>query len=179
MFFCYTVEMKIEVPYQSQYHNIVNPARAAGACGMACMTMLAGYFTGTKPMLGLLDNEGRVGGGYTATGGWQHDYIIKLAPTYGFTLEKIELNVDYIWEEIVKHCDAGEPMIASVYRKIFDRKLYHMIVIVGYEIDGPTRKVIYHDPADTSETGGANLITEIAYFIPYSRGMFFIARKNA
>ena len=169
--------MNIPVPYQSQYYDITEPHRAAGACGMACMTMLSGYYLGQMPLLDSVDRRGREEGGYTTTGGWLHSYMLSAAPTYGFHLEKIEIEDTQVSAKIIEQIDLGKPVIASVFRRIFERKLFHMILVVGYEeIDG-TMFVVYHEPASTVRDGGEYKKTSLEDFCAYFRGILFLSSK--
>lgn len=169
--------MNISVPYQSQYYDISEPHRAAGACGMACMTMLSGYYMGQMPLLDSVDSRGRAEGGYTVSGGWLHSYMQEAAPIYGFHLEKIEIDDTDFLKYLTEEIHAGRPFIASVFRQIFERKLYHMILIVGYEEIDNVMYVVYHEPASTQRDGGAYKKTSLEDFCAYFRGVLFLSRK--
>lgn len=169
--------MNIPVPYQSQYYDISEPHRAAGACGMACMTMLSGYYVGQMPLLDSVDKRGREEGGYTTSGGWRHSYMQEAAPTYGFHLEKIEIEDIDVQTKIIEQVELGRPMIASVFRRIFERKLFHMILVVGYEEIEGVMYVVYHEPASTTRDGGAYKKASFEDFCAYFRGVLFLSSK--
>jgi ABC-type bacteriocin/lantibiotic exporter with double-glycine peptidase domain len=159
-----SANMKLVVPYYSQFADINDPFWIVRACGAACLKMVAEFYHKETPDLVTLGNEARERGGYDMANGWVHDYIVTKAQELGLSAQRKEGLT--MTEEITASLDAGNPVIVSVEKKVLEQKRFHMVVIVGYE-DGV---FIYHEPESTDREKGQYRTCDIQTFTSYWRG---------
>lgn len=156
--------MKLTVPYYSQYVDIQDPFWMIRACGAMCLKMVAEFHTKDIGDAIIFCNSAKESGGYDMSNGWVHDYLIEEAKKIGLQAERKEglqtLN------EIIASLDVGNPVIVSVEKRVLEQKRFHMIVVVGYEDD----RVWYHESESTDKEKGKFRMCTTLQFLEFWRG---------
>ena len=181
--------MRISVPYYSQHLDVADSKWQSRACGVACLKMLLEARSFKTPSLDDMIIEGDRIGAYTEHG-WLHDGLISLGSIYGANLYRIEfrrkgadyetslrLNNEGI-EMILQELDAGRPVIVSAIKQFKIHDQYHMVVIVGVEMEkGAVKGFYYHDPDSDTPNGGAYQFVPLAIFRNAWRCMAIFSKK--
>lgn len=172
--------MKLIVPYYSQYLNVTDPEWQPRACGVVCLKMLLDSKHVQTPLLDEMIAQGDAIGAYGESG-WKHDGLVALAKQYGVKLERAEWRQsdtktsDELNEEgintILRQLEIRSPVIVSAIKNFEIKNKFHMVLIVGAEIEeGIVKGFYYHDPDSYTETKGAY------QFVPY--GIFSTAWRR-
>ena len=156
--------MKLDVPYYSQFIDIQDPFWMIRACGAASLKMVTEFFGVPTADMVTLCNEAKEQRGYDMTNGWVHDYLVSKATDLGLQAHRKEGLEDFV--SIKTALDQGNPVIASVEKRVLEQKRFHMIVVVGHE-EG---SFIYHEPESTNKDRGQYRICDEATFMEYFRG---------
>lgn len=170
---------KLEVPYVSQYRDVQNPDYRLRSCGMTCVNMVLQYFKTALPTLDEMIGHGMEHGGYS-TSGWKHDYFVNLIKGYGHACERMEnmrdSDVSLLRDSIVH----GNPVIVSAEMRIFDRRLFHQVLLTGVRetSEGVLDGFYYHDPASLSTEGGKDLYASLPVFFLSWRKMAIFPKKG-
>lgn len=159
--------MKISVPYYSQYLNVINPEWQLRACGIVCLKMLLEARGVTTPLLDEMIKDGVALGAYSENG-WLHDGLIALGIKYGGSLHRKEFRKKNEDKEVVEklskeginailgELEAGRPVIVSTIKNFEIKNKFHMVLVVGAEMEeGIVKGFYYHDPDSYTETKGA------------------------
>lgn len=159
--------MKLNVPYYSQHLDVADTAWQNRACGVACLKMLLGAREVETPSLDEMIKDGVALGAYSENG-WLHDGLIALGAKYGGDLYRKEfrrkdadketadaLNKEGI-DTIIRELEAGRPVVVSAIKDFEIKNKFHMVLIVGAEIEeGIVKGFYYHDPDSYTERAGA------------------------
>jgi len=173
------VDTILKVPIYSQYLDIDEKIQLLTACGMTSVFMGLKYFDTEGVSLPELVNKGVQEGGFGKSG-WLHDYLVKVFNDYGYECYRKEGMRDRDVEEIRKAIKSGNPVIVSAQRMMFDRRIFHMVIITGVretesgELDG----FFYHDPAGIHLEEVTNLFVSIPVFLQYWRRMALFPIKR-
>jgi len=170
--------MKIDVPYYSQFVDIVDPYWMLRACGAAAYLMLVESHGLDRRDIVLFCNEAKEKGGYHIENGWVHDYLIEKAKLDGFDAYRKEGIEDL--ELIANHLQKGNPVIVSVEKRLLEQKRFHVILLVGYEKNeaGRITHLYYHESESTNKEKGQYRMCDAAEFMEYFRGKaLFISKK--
>lgn len=154
--------MKLDVPYYSQYRDVADPYWTHRACGFCCFKMVAAYHgVDTGPIVDLANRAKREGG--YGEYGIVHDYVLRLAKEFGLSAHRAEkMDEKNGIDKIIAFLDSGNPVIVSVAGEREGRKLFHQVVVVGYEKeDGGIKGFYLHDSGQFYNDGGPNI------FLPY------------
>jgi hypothetical protein len=166
--------MKLTVPYYSQYLDVTNPEWQNRACGVVCLKMLLEAKGAQVPSLDEMIAQGDAIGAYGESG-WKHDGLVALAKQYGVKLSCAEwrqsetksldeLNQDGI-NTILRQLEAGSPVIVSIIKNFEIRDKFHMVLVVGAEMDeGIVKGFYYHDSDSYTQTKGANQFVLLPIF---------------
>lgn len=157
--------MRLTIPYYSQYRDVIDPAWKSRACGVACLKMLLDSKGVQTPSLDEMIQQGDAIGAY-GDSGWKHDGLVALAYQYGVKLSRAEwrqsdtqssdeLNKEGI-HFLLSELEAGRPVIISAIKNFEIRDKFHLVLLVGAEIEeGIAKGFYYHDPDSYTETKGA------------------------
>ncbi len=171
----------LKLKYYSQYLDLDDKMDALTSCGMTCVKMLLEYKNIHTEKLCIMVRRGKGEGGYGPSG-WIHDYFVSMLNSYNLNSHREEkMDTKKALHDFKISIDNDNPIICSVEQRIFDRKLFHMILIIGYKYDKDNNIIglYYNDPASTSIENGENKYVTVADFIPYFRNMaIFINTKN-
>lgn len=166
--------MKLNVPYYSQYLDVMNADWQSRACGVVCLKMLLGTKGISTPTLDEMIAQGDAIGAHGEYG-WIHDGLIALAHQYGAKLERAEwrrsdekspeeLNeegIKFLVSRLRMHC----PVLVSAIKKFQEEDKFHMVTLTGFEEqDGAVTGFYYHDSDTTKRGEGENLFVPIDVF---------------
>lgn len=180
----------LDVPYYSQYQNVLEEKWRSRACGVACVKMIIKYFhSENDESIDALIDEGVRIGGYKNDYGWDHESLVRLFRNRGIhsyreefksqVLKKGETKgVPSIYDtkmandginKIKKMLEAKRPVIVSVDVNFDENKGTHLIVLTGFDYDeSGISGFMYNDPE--SKTGiKKNLFVDIDKFRKYWR----------
>lgn len=169
----------LNVPISSQYLDIDEKIHLLTACGMTSVFMGLKFFGTQDISLDEIVKKGVDDGGFSKSG-WLHDYLVKVFKDYGYECYRKEGMRDRDVEEIRNSIKAGNPVVISTQRMMFDRRIFHMVIITGVrETDtGELEGFFYHDPAGLRLEEVTNLFVSIPVFLQYWRRMaLFPSRK--
>jgi hypothetical protein len=189
--------MRLDIPYYSQYRDVKDTEWRSRACGIACLKMLLiqqndllGGAQGIQtPPLDEMIKDGVTLGAYSENG-WLHDGLIALGAKYGGELYRKEfrkkdadtetatrLNHEGI-NAILRDLEAGCPVIISAIKNFEIRDKFHMVLVVGAEIEeGIVKGFYYHDPDSYTETKGAYQFVPMNTFNTAWRRMAIFSKK--
>ncbi len=159
--------MKLIVPYYSQYLDVTDTVWQPRACGVACLKMLLDASGVETPPLDEMIKDG-LALGANSPNGWLHDGLIALGAKYKGELFRKEfrkkdadseasarLNSEGI-DVILGELEAGRPVIVSAIKNFEIRNKFHMVIVVGAEMEeGIVKGFYYHDPDSYTKTKGA------------------------
>lgn len=182
--------MRLTVPYYSQHLNVADPEWQSRACGIVCLKMLLDARNIVTPTLDEMIRGGVTLGAYSENG-WLHDGLTALGAKYGGELYRKEfrkkdadietsekLNTEGI-QAILTELEAGRPVIVSAIKNFEIRNKFHMVLVVGAEIEeGIVRGFYYHDPDSYTETKGAYQFVPYGIFSTAWRRMTIFIKQN-
>ena len=173
-------DTKLDVPYVSQYRDVADPEQRPRACGMASVYMVLRYFGANVPPLDALITRGMNEGGYSQSG-WIHDYFVSVFREFGFACERQENMQERDTLLIRDSIKEGNPVIVSAARRLWDQRMFHMVVITGIREDasGSLEGFFYHDPASLSEPGLQHLYVAVPTFMEDWRKMAIFPKRLA
>ena len=179
----------IDVPYYSQYQNVLEPKWRARACGVACVKMVIKYFrSDNDESIDALIDEGVRIGGY-GNNGWDHESLVRILRNRGIYSYREEFRSQVILpgkssgmpsvydkrmaeagiNKIKKMLQAKRPVIVSVDTGFDENKTSHLIVLTGFDADETgVSGFMYNDP---QSDGGVkkNLFVNLDKFNKYWR----------
>lgn len=168
--------MKIQIPYYSQYMDVINKEWQPRACGIACLKMLLEARGVETPTLDEMIKDGVALGAYSENG-WLHDGLIALGAKYGAELYRKEFrkkDADMVTSDklnteginvILNELEMGRPVIVSAIKNFEIRNKFHMVLVVGAELEeGIVKGFYYHDPDSYTETKGAYQFVQFGIF---------------
>ncbi len=168
------IDLKLDAPYLSQYRDISNTINAHRACGMTCIKMVLDYHKiASQPLEDLvskyiLDQEA-----YSSSG-WKHDFFVSFLNDNGLSAFRKEKMDDTMGvAEIAQSVKNQNPVLVSVEQRLFDKKLFHIILMVGIRTsaDGEILVFFYHYPGRLTHGNGANQYVPLEIFKEYWRRM--------
>lgn len=163
--------MKLNVPYYSQYLDIIDSFWIIRGCGAVSLKMVAEFHSVVVPDILTLCNEAKDKGGYDMKNGWIHDYLVSKARELGLRAERKEGLIDI--KDITAFLDKGNPVIVSVEKRVLEQTRFHIIVVVGYE----GNNIFYHEPESTDRESGQYRVCDTETFMNYWRGKAIFVSK--
>lgn len=156
---------------------------------MACLKMVLDYYASVLPARALAGGQktaiektpallemcerGQKEDGYSKSG-WFHEYILKVAQSYGLKAERGEKIGEIMGlQKIHDELKAGHPVIVSITKHILGQTKFHMVVLTGYEendgIEFPERKgqiigFYFNDPESLYLEQGKDIFVDIKAF---------------
>jgi uncharacterized protein YvpB len=172
-------DIKLDVPYFSQYVDIQDGGHRLRACGMTSAYMILKYFGVNVPSLDEMVERGMREGGYGPSG-WKHDYFVTLFREYGFSCERQENMRDKDIEIFRMAIKNGNPVIISVTLRLWDQRNFHMLVLTGIRenINGELEGFFYHDPASLKEGGARHFYVPVPLFFTDWRRMAILPSRK-
>ena len=179
--------MKLSVPYYSQFVDIDDPFWMLRACGACSLKMVIESHGIAMPTILSLCNEAKERGGYDMQNGWVHDYLVMKATELGMKAYRKEGIKDMT--EIIAFIKEGNPVIVSIEKRVLEQTRFHLITLVGYEVDesvsnvttryplSAVRSFYYHESESTDKEKGAYRICTVETFLKYFRGKAIFIRK--
>ncbi|MHB1163502.1 MAG: C39 family peptidase [Minisyncoccota bacterium] len=173
-------DTKLDVPYFSQYSDIEKAEYGVRACGMTCAYMVLKYFGAEVPTLEEVVDKGMREGGYSKSG-WVHEYFVRLFQDFGYVCERREHMKDETTEDIRTAIKNGNPVIVSVVRRLWDQRLFHMVVLTGVRenVAGDLEGFFYHDPASVRKDGARHLYVPLPTFFLDWRHMAILPSRSS
>lgn len=183
----------LDVPYYSQYQNVLEEKWRSRACGVACAKMVVKYFqpSNDESIDALIDEGVRIGG-YKNEEGWDHESIVRLLRNRGLFAYREEFKSQVLRagetkgmpsiydakmakagiKKIYKMLKVGRPVIVSVDAGFGENNSSHLVVLVGFDLDdsGEVSGFVFNDP--DAKTGiKKNIFVDIGKFERYWRRM--------
>lgn len=182
----------LDVPYYSQYQNVLEEKWRSRACGITCVKMIIKYShpSNDESIDALIDEGVRING-YNEHG-WDHESLVRILRNRGFFAYREEFKsqllkagetkgVPSIYDakmakagikKIYKMLKIGRPVIVSVDAGFGENTTSHLIVLTGFDLDdsGDVSGFVFNDP--DAKTGiKKNIFVEIEKFERYWRRM--------
>ena len=169
------------VPYYSQKINVSDPYWKERACGVLCLKMVLDFLGTKTPALDEFIQLGVSAGAY-GEWGWTHTGLVSVAMSLGVVMERKEFRSQDPVEaekllneginELVSSLEKEKPVLISAIKKWIETKKFHMVVLVGFEMDeGVLKGFYYHDPDAYTEGEGENQFVPIETFKKHWRRM--------
>ena len=170
-------EIKLNVPYNSQFLEVEDHFWNIRSCGGSCIKMIMDYYslkdesvkkTNTDNILKIM-NDAFHNGGYDADNGFIHDYAVDYFNSHELKSYRKE-NIES-FDIIKKELDNNNPVIVSVTKKTLEQNKFHLILVVGYVEQGEgVKEVMYHESESTDPNRGAYRRCSIEIFMSSFRG---------
>ncbi len=182
----------LDVPYYSQYQNILEDKWRSRACGITSAKMVIKYFrpNNDESIEALIDEGVRIGG--YVEHGWDHESLVRILRNRGIFAYKEEFKSQILKQgetsgipsvydskmmktgikKIYKMIKSGRPVIVSVDVGFGENKTSHLIVLTGFDLDdsGDVSGFAFNDP--DAKTGiKKNIFVDIDKFEKYWRRM--------
>jgi hypothetical protein len=172
------MDTKLAVPYFSQYMSVSSKEQALKACGMTCVYMMLKYFETDVPSLDDMVNKGIEEGGFGKSG-WIHDYFVDLFGSMGHPSSRKESMREHDVALFVESLEKGNPVIISAERRLFDTRMFHMVVLTGFRKDseGNLEGFFYHDPASLQPSEAQHRYVPLSVLYLSWRKMAIFAAK--
>lgn len=189
--------MRLDIPYYSQHRDVADPEWQKRACGVVCLKMmliqqndLLGDARGIQtPSLDEMIQDGVTLGAYSENG-WLHEGLIALGAKYGGNLYRKEfrkkdadtetaerLNCDGV-DMILRELEAGRPIVISAIKNFEVSNKFHMVLLVGAEIEeGIVKGFYYHDPDSYTDAKGAYQFVPMSIFSKTWRRMAIFSKN--
>lgn len=181
--------MRLDIPYYSQYRDVTDPEWQKRACGVVCLKMLLDARGLETPSLDEMIQDGVTLGAYSENG-WLHEGLIALGTKYGGELYRkefrkkdtdpetaLKLNHEGI-DTILHELEAGRPVIISAIKNFEISNKFHMVLLVGAEIEeGVVKGFYYHDPDSYTENKGAYQFVSMSIFSKTWRRMAIFSKN--
>ncbi len=144
--------VSLNVPFYSQFKDIMAPSWQKVGCGIASVAMIISYYEKSAVSVDKLLKEGIANGAYLADAGWTHQGLINLARKFkldGQSHSLIEDTTDTAFTKLEAVLKNG-PVMASVHYTFEPTNPIPHIVVVHEVRNG---EVYYNDPAEQSGDG--------------------------
>lgn len=171
-------DIKLDVPYFSQFLDVGMAEQRPRACGMVCAYMVLNFFGAETVPLDELIAAGERDGGYSPAG-WVHNYLVKVIQGHGFSCERREKMSDNDVELFHQAILEGNPVIVSVARVLFDQRDFHMVVLTGVRENekGEPEGFFYHNPWELQRI--EHRYVPIAHLISSWRRMAILPKRSS
>lgn len=177
------------VPYYSQKIDVLDPHWKERTCGILSLKMLLDFLGAKTPSPDEFVQKGVTAGAY-GEWGWTHTGLVSLAASFGVNMKRKEFRSQDIEEqerllhkgidELVSSLENNKPILISAIKKWAETKKFHMMVLVGFEMDegvpataqaGRIKGFYYHDPDAYTPHEGKDQFVSIETFKKHWRRM--------
>lgn len=177
----------LKVPYYSQHRDVKDPEWKERACGVIALKMALDFLGAQTPAPDEFIKRG-VAAGAHGQWGWIHTGLVSLASSFGIAMERKEFRSEDAHkaqellaqgiDELVASLSSGKPVLISAIKKWFEEKKFHMMVLIGFEMDkGVLTGFYYHDPDALSPEEGKDQFVPIQTFKTYWRRMAIFTKS--
>src|SRR3989338_9438793 len=171
----------LSVPYYSQKIDVSDPHWKERACGILCLKMVLYFLRAKTPFSYEFIQRGVAYGAY-GEWGWTHEGLVSVASLFGVTMKRKEFRSQDSREaeellnkgidELVLSIEKGKPVLISAIKKWVETKKFHMMVLVGFEMDeGVLKGFYYHDTDAHTPNEGKDQFMPIEIFKKHWRRM--------
>jgi len=172
------MQIKLKVPYYSQFLDVEDREWMSRSCGMVCVKMVLDFYKIKSPDLDVLIKKGDEDGGYSKWG-WLHDYFVHLFQDYGLSSNREEEMEDKDIQKLVSSLKNNQPVIISGIKRIFGQTKFHMVVLTGFEEkDGEVFGFYYHEPESMNKEVAQHMFVELGTFLKDWRKMAIFVQKS-
>ena len=164
----------LEVPYYSQYRDISNTLNAHRSCGMSTIKMALDYYNKDSSDLEELVTKYITDEQAYGPNGWKHDFFVEFLTEHGLKAYRKEKMAETEGlTEIKSSIENNYPVLASVEQKLFDKRMFHIVLIIGIRTNeaGELVGFFYNDPGRLREETGARQYVTKEDFLEYWRKM--------
>lgn len=173
--------MLLPVPCYSQKIDVSDPHWKERACGILCLKMVLDFLGAKTPPADEFVQKGISLNAY-GEWGWLHTGLVAVAALFGIDMKRKEFRSHDPDEaekllkeginELILSIEKGKPVLISAIKKWVEAKKFHMMVLVGFEMDeGVLKGFYYHDPDAYTEEEGKNQFVPIETFKKHWRRM--------
>ena len=173
--------MLLPIPYYSQKIDASDPHWKERACGILSLKMVLDFLGAKTPLSDEFIQRGVTSGAY-GEWGWMHEGLVSVASLFGITMRRKEFRSQDSVEaekllkkgvdELVLSIEKGKPVLISAIKKWVETKKFHMMVLVGFEMDeGVLKGFYYHDPDAHTPREGKDQFVSIETFKKHWRRM--------
>lgn len=171
----------LSVPFYSQRINVSDAHWKERACGILSLKMVLDFLGTKTPSSDEFIKEGISAGAY-GEWGWTHTGLVSVAASFGVAMKQKEFRSQNPAEaeqllkegvdELVLSLEKEKPVLISAIKKWKEEKKFHMMVLVGFEMDkGVVKGFYYHDPDAYTESEGRDQFVPIETFKKHWRRM--------
>ncbi len=171
----------LQVPYYSQKIDVSDPHWKERACGILSLKMLLDFLGVKTSSPDESIQQGEIASAY-GEWGWTHAGLVSVASSYGVAMKRKEFRSQDSVEaekllkeginELVLSIEKGKPVLISAIKKWVEIKKFHMMVLVGFEMDEGVLKGFYcHDPDAYTPHEGKDQFVLIETFKKHWRRM--------
>jgi uncharacterized protein YvpB len=164
----------LEVAYLSQYRDIEDTLNAHRACGLTCIKMALDYYKKESEPLEVLVSKYIMDEKAYGLSGWKHDFFVEFLIGHGLkAYRKEKMEEESGLSDIQNSADKGFPVLVSVEQRLFDKKMFHLVLIIGTRKSeaGELIGFFYNDPGRLREETGAKQYVTKEDFLEYWRKM--------
>ena len=187
---CDNKNMKLNIPYYSQFLEVKDYEWNIRSCTGTCAAMILEYFTGKKLDILAFMKKSEAEGGYSRLNGMSHDYVISFFESEGLRSwrYKNEETKDVLntTDPIIESLRNNNPVIVSITKFVLEQKKFHTVLIIGFieNEQGEVTHLYYHEPEATTArvsgdpaVGGADHCSDIETFKNSWRGRAIFVQK--
>jgi len=171
----------LPVPYFSQKTDVTGEEWKERACGILCLKMVLDFLGAETPEVDNFVQKGVSLGAY-GEWGWLHAGLVAVASSFGIDMERKEFRsndtkeaqrlLDVGINDIIASIEHEKPVLISAIKKWVEVKKFHMMVVVGFEMnEGVLKGFYYHDPDAYTSSEGKDQFVPIDTFKKYWRRM--------
>ncbi len=175
----------LSVPYYSQKIDVSDSHWQERACGILSLKMVLDFLGTKTPSSDEFIKDGVSAGAY-GEWGWTHIGLVSVASSFGVTMKRKEFRSKNSHEaekllnkginQLVLSVEKEKPVLISAIKKWVETKKFHMMVLVGFEMDeGVLKGFYYHDPDAYTPPEGKNQFVPIETFKKHWRRMAIFA----
>ncbi|MBI5817184.1 MAG: C39 family peptidase [Candidatus Yonathbacteria bacterium] len=171
----------LAVPYYSQKIDVSDPHWKERACGILCLKMVLDFLGKKTPTSDEFIQTGVIASAY-GEWGWTHTGLVSLAQSFGIVMKRKEFRSQDSVEaekflkegvdELVLSIEKEKPVLISAIKKWVETKKFHMMALIGFEMDeGVLKGFYYHDPDAYTPHEGKDQFVPIETFKKHWRRM--------